>query len=53
MAALFAHLFMRPASTRVATTLLQRLPRLLTEGARWSGKTEPLRGARAFDAARS
>jgi len=53
MAALFAHLFMRPASTRVATTLLQRLPHLLTEGARWSGKTEPLRGARAFDAARS
>ena len=53
MAALFAHLFMRPASTRVATTLLKRLPQLLTDGARWSGKTEPLRGARAFDAARS
>ena len=52
MAALFAHLFMRPASTRVATTLLQRLPQLLTEGARWSGKTEPLRGARASAAAR-
>lgn len=53
MAALFAHLFMRPASTRVATTLLKRLPQLLTEGARWSGKTEPLRGARAFHAART
>ena len=42
-----------PLPTRVATALLKRLPQLLTEGARWSGKTEPLRGARAFDAARS
>ena len=46
VAALFAHLFMRPVSTRIATTLLERFPQLLTEGARWSGKAEPLRGAR-------
>ncbi len=44
MAALFAHLFMRPISTRVITGLLGRFPQLLTEGARWSGKAESLRG---------
>lgn len=43
MAAVFAHLFMRPVSTRIATRLLERFPQLLTEGARWSGKAEPLR----------
>jgi hypothetical protein len=53
VAAALAHLFMRPASTRIATTLLQRFPKLLTEGARWSGKTTPLRAARPFDLARS
>ena len=52
MAALFAHLFMRPVATRIATRLLARFPQLLTEGARWSGKAEPLRGARQLDAAR-
>jgi len=52
MAALFAHLFMRPVSTRIVTGLLERFPLLLTEGARWSGKAEPLRGARYFDVAR-
>lgn len=49
MAALFAHLFMRPATARVATRVLERVPQLLTAGARWSGKTRPLRGACAFD----
>jgi hypothetical protein len=44
LSALFAHLFMRPASTRMATNLLARFPQLLTLGARWSGKAEPLRG---------
>jgi len=53
MAALFAHLFMRPVSTRVVMRLLGRFPQLLTEGARWSGKAESLRGVRHFDAARS
>ena len=43
---------MRPVSTRIATGLLERFPQLLTEGARWSGKAEPLRGARQFDVAR-
>lgn len=46
LSALFAHLFMRPATTRLATSLLARFPHLLTLGARWSGKAEPLRGAR-------
>jgi flavin-dependent dehydrogenase len=45
VAALFARLFMRPASTRCAVALLQRFPRLLSEGARWSGKAQALRGA--------
>ena len=52
MAALFAHLFMRPVSTRIAVRLLKHLPQLLTEGARWSGKAEPLRAADQFDVAR-
>jgi flavin-dependent dehydrogenase len=43
VAGLFAHLFMRPASTRIAIRLLERYPQLLTAGARWSGKAEPLR----------
>jgi menaquinone-9 beta-reductase len=53
MAAFFAHLFMRPVPTRIAAGLLERFPRLLTEGARWSGKAEPLRGAHPFEAVRS
>ena len=53
VAAAFAHLFMRPVSTRIATTLLERFPQLLTDGARWSGKTEPLRGTRSFERAPS
>ena len=51
-AALFAHLFMRPVSTRIAVRLLKHFPQLLTEGARWSGKAEPLRGADQFGVAR-
>ena len=53
LAAAFAHLFMRPVSTRVATALLSRFPQLLTEGARLSGKMQPLRGASRFGEARS
>ena len=53
VAAAFAHLFMRPASTRIATTLLDHFPQLLTAGARWTGKAEPLRGTRSFDGAPS
>jgi flavin-dependent dehydrogenase len=53
VAAALAHLFMRPRSTRFATALLERFPRLLTEGARWSGKTTRLRATSRFDMARS
>jgi menaquinone-9 beta-reductase len=53
MAALFAHLFMRPVSTRIATGLLERFPQLLTKGTRWSGKADPLHGTGPFNAARS
>ncbi|MBK7471489.1 MAG: FAD-dependent monooxygenase [Betaproteobacteria bacterium] len=49
IAALFAPLFMRPESARIATAVLERIPLLVTAGARWSGKTRPLRGAHAFD----
>ena len=50
-AALFAHLFMRPICTRIAAGMLERVPQLLTRGARWSGKADRLRGARQFDVA--
>ena len=53
MAALFAHLFMRPVSARMVTRLLACCPQLLTEGARWSGKTESFRAMRAFAVAQS
>lgn len=53
VAAALAHLFMRPGSTRIATALLARFPQLVTEGARWSGKTTPLRAASRCDMARS
>jgi hypothetical protein len=36
--------FSQPTSTRIVTTLLKRFPELLSEGARWSGKSQPLRG---------
>jgi flavin-dependent dehydrogenase len=51
-AAVFAHLFMRPVSTRIAVRVLKHFPQLLTEGARWSGKAEPLRAAAQFGVAR-
>ena len=53
VAAAFAHVFMRPVSTRIAATLLKHFPQLLTEGARWTGKADPLRGTRSFDGATS
>jgi menaquinone-9 beta-reductase len=53
VAATFAHVFMRPVSTRIAATLLEHFPQLLTEGARWAGKAEPLRSTRSFDRATS
>ena len=43
VAALFAHLFMRPLGARLAAVTLQCAPGLLTRGARWSGKIQPLR----------
>ena len=53
LAALFAHLFMRPVCTRIAASALVRVPQLLTWGARWSGKAHRLRSAREFDVAQS
>jgi flavin-dependent dehydrogenase len=53
VAALLAHLFMRPLSTRVAARLLTFFPELLTVGGRWSGKTEPLRLAHRLGLASS
>jgi flavin-dependent dehydrogenase len=38
LAALFAHLAMRPAPSAVATGLLLRWPRMLTRAAHWAGK---------------
>ena len=49
VAALAAHVFMRPATTRAATALVRQFPSLLQLGVRWSGKSEPLRGDRSFD----
>ncbi len=43
VAALFAHLFMRALGARVAAITLRCAPGLLTHGARWSGKIQPLR----------
>jgi flavin-dependent dehydrogenase len=38
LAAVFAHLAMRPRSAGLLMTLLRRWPGLLTQGARWGGK---------------
>lgn len=51
VAALFAHMFMRPVSTLVAAGILARAPHLLTWGAQWSGKTHVLQSAGTFDVA--
>ena len=53
VAAAYAQLFIRPMPTHIAVAVLERIPMLLTEGARWSGKSEPLRQAHGFDVARS
>jgi 2-polyprenyl-6-methoxyphenol hydroxylase-like FAD-dependent oxidoreductase len=42
-AALFAHLFMRTHTAAAATQVLTVVPKLLTLGARWSGKDAALR----------
>jgi len=42
VAAVFAHVAMRPALARAAWPLLRRWPAVLTAGARWSGKTRPV-----------
>ena len=47
VAAMFAHLFMRPLGARLAAITLQSAPGLLTHGARWSGKIQPLRSVHA------
>ncbi|NDU85600.1 MAG: NAD(P)/FAD-dependent oxidoreductase [Ferrovum sp.] len=47
LATLFAHLFMRPLTSHMVMGLLGHFPRLLTEGARWSGKADPLLSIRA------
>ena len=42
-AALYAQIFMRPRSTRMALALMERFPSVLVLGARFSGKADPLR----------
>ncbi len=42
VAALFAHLFMRPLGARMASAALRYAPQLLNVGAHWSGKTHVL-----------
>jgi flavin-dependent dehydrogenase len=49
-AALFAQLAMRPATARHVVALAQRVPAMLTLGARWSGKSQSLRGLPRVDA---
>jgi flavin-dependent dehydrogenase len=49
-AALFAHLAMRPATARLIAALLKRAPAILTRGAEWSGKAQPLRCPTRSDA---
>jgi len=46
-AALYAHLFMRPSSTRITVAVMEQFPSVLALGARWSGKTDPLHSRRA------
>jgi len=52
-AALYAHLFMRPAGAAVAAWALQRMPGLLTLGAHWSGKDRALSADRSLLASES
>jgi flavin-dependent dehydrogenase len=41
-AACFAHLAMRPATANLILPLMKLFPQMLTLGARWSGKANPL-----------
>jgi flavin-dependent dehydrogenase len=50
-AALFAHLAMRPATAKPIVALAQRAPAILTLGARFGGKAQPLRSFHRADAA--
>ena len=43
VAAVLAHLFMRPLGAAAASLALRQVPQVLTLGARWSGKVQPLR----------
>lgn len=45
VAAVYAHLFMRPRGARVASAVVRMAPELLALGARLSGKVQPLRSA--------
>jgi menaquinone-9 beta-reductase len=49
-AALFAQLAMRPVTSKLAVALLRRAPPILTLGAQWSGKAQPLRSLVNVDA---
>lgn len=52
-AAVFAQLAMRPASSKLVVALLQRTPPILTLGAQWSGKAQPLMSGLAWTASSS
>ena len=51
VAALFAHLFMRPVGTLLAAGIVARAPHLLTWGAQWSGKAHFLQSTGKSDMA--
>jgi 2-polyprenyl-6-methoxyphenol hydroxylase-like FAD-dependent oxidoreductase len=53
LAAVFAHLAMRPRSAAALMLLLRLWPRLLTRGARWGGKVRTLEWVDATDLARA
>jgi len=48
--ALFAQLAQRPLGAGLMRALVARAPALLTWGAAWSGKAQPLRGREAWEA---
>jgi len=45
VATILAHGAMRAATATIAVAMLQRVPGLLTLGAQWSGKAQPLRSS--------
>ena len=51
VAAMFAHLAMRPATAKLSVALLKRVPEFLTLGAYLSGKTQPPSGLQPSDPA--